>query len=281
MIRIGPSGNSDRFYELGYKHTFEAAKWLKEIGLNAFEYSFGRGVKISEDTAKRIAAEMNKHDIALSVHAPYYTNLANPDDEMVKKTFSYVEQSIMAVKMMGGNRVVFHPASEGKAGREDAVKLTKERLIRLTDRLYEYGYQDVKFCPETMGKLRQIGTVEEIIDFCKIDKIYTPCIDFGHINARENGTLNTKQDFLDRLNFMIDELGFDRVTDMHVHFSKIQYTAKGEVRHLTFDDELYGPRFEPFIEAVKELGLTPYIICESAGTQAEDALKMKEYYKIV
>ena len=65
----------------------------------------------------------------------------------------------------------------------------------------------------------------------------------------------------------------------HVHFSKIQYSAKGEVRHLTFADTVYGPEFEPLAEALKELKLEPYIVSESAGTQAEDALEMKKIYQ--
>ena len=196
MIRIGPSGNSDRFYELGYKHTYEAAKWLKEIGLNAFEYSFGRGVKISEDTARKIAEEMNKHDIALSVHAPYYTNLANPDDEMVKKTFSYVADSIMAVKMMGGNRVVFHPASCGKDTREVAVSRAKANLIKMIEYIDNtLDFQDYIVCPETMGKTMQIGTAEEIIDFCTVSDKLIPCFDFGHINSYTQGGLRTEEDY--------------------------------------------------------------------------------------
>ena len=280
MIKFGPSGNGDSFFAQGLKHSEDSAVFVKKLNLDCFEYSFGRGVNLSREKAISIGNAFKNSDVELSVHAPYFINLANPDDEMAEKSFGYITASASAAKLMQANRVVFHPASEGKSGRIDAVNLTKERLIRLTDRLYEYGYQDIKFCPETMGKLRQIGTIEEIVEFCKIDKIYCPCVDFGHINARENGTLNTVQDYLDRLNYMIDNLGFDRVSEMHVHFSKIQYTAKGEVRHLTFEDEVYGPRFEPFIDAVKKLGLTPFIICESAGTQAEDALKMKEYYKI-
>ena len=72
--------------------------------------------------------------------------------------------------------------------------------------------------------------------------------------------------------------GKDKLEKLHVHFSKIEYTKKGEVRHLTFEDEVYGPDYKPFLEAVKERGLKPYIICESAGTQDIDAKAMKEYY---
>ena len=162
--------------------------------------------------------------------------------------------------------------------REEAVALTAERLKILRDYIYLNDMQDLLFCPETMGKLGQIGTLEEIVAFCKIDEIFLPAIDFGHINAREGGSLKTVSDYKSRLEYMVGELGYERVKHFHVHFSKIQYSVKGEVRHLTFEDETYGPEFEPLAVALKELKLEPYIVSESAGTQAEDALAMKRIY---
>ena len=132
-----------------------------------------------------------------------------------------------------------------------------------------------------MGKIAQIGSIEEIVRFCKIDKVYLPAVDFGHINAREQGSLKSVSDYKQRLEYMIAELGYERVRHFHVHFSKIQYSAKGEVRHLTFDDREYGPEFAPLAVALKELKLEPYIVSESAGTQAEDALEMKRIYESV
>ena len=129
-----------------------------------------------------------------------------------------------------------------------------------------------------MGKLAQIGTVEEITRFCKIDPVFTPCIDFGHINAREQGSLKTKDDYKTRLQYMIDELGYEKMKHFHMHFSKIMYSAKGEIKHLTFADEVYGPEFAPLAKALKELALEPYIVSESAGTQSEDALAMQLAY---
>ena len=129
-----------------------------------------------------------------------------------------------------------------------------------------------------MGKLAQIGTLDEVVRFCKIDPVYTPCVDFGHINAREQGSLRTVEDYKTRLQYMIDELGYERVKHFHVHFSKIMYSAKGEVKHLTFEDEVYGPEFAPLAIALKELALEPYIVSESAGKQAEEAEEMKKMY---
>ena len=279
MIKFGPSGNCESFYAEGYSHTEEAAAFVKKRGLDCFEYSFGRGVRMGEATGISIGEAFQKEGIEISAHAPYFINFANPDDEMAAKSYGYVLDSAKALKLMQGKRVVFHPAAQGKMTREEAVALTEERLKILRDYIYLNDMQDMMFCPETMGKLAQIGTVEEVTRFCKVDKIYTPCVDFGHINARERGSLFTVEDYKSRLEYMIAELGYERMKHFHVHFSKIMYSAKGEVKHLTFEDTVYGPEFEPLAKALKDLKLEPYIVSESAGTQAEDALYMKLAYE--
>ena len=278
MIKFGPSGNSESFYAAGYKHTEQSAKFVQERGLNCFEYSFGRGVRMSEEKAISIGEAFQEAGVEISVHAPYFINFANPDDEMAAKSYAYVLESAKMCKLMGGKRVVFHPAAQGKATREEAVALTEKRLEILREYLYLNDLQDMIICPETMGKLAQIGTLEEIVRFCKIDEIYTPCVDFGHINAREQGSLKTAEDYQSRLAYMIEHLGFDRVNKMHVHFSKIMYSAKGEVKHLTFADEIYGPEFYPLAVALKRLNLQPYIVSEGDGTQTEEAMAMREIY---
>lgn len=278
MIKFGPSGNCESFYAEGYTHTEQAAAFVKRRGLNCFEYSFGRGVRMSEEKALSIRAAFEKEGVEISVHAPYFINFANPDGEMAQKSYGYVLDSGKMAALMGGQRIVFHPAAQGKASREEAVALTEERLKVLRDLIYENQMQHLIFCPETMGKLAQIGTVEEIVRFCKIDPVYVPCVDFGHINAREQGSLKTVSDYKDRLQYMLDELGYERMKNFHVHFSKIMYSVKGEIKHLTFEDGVYGPEFEPLAVALKDLKLEPYIVSESAGTQAEDAKAMQDIY---
>ena len=233
---------------------------------------------MTEEKAASIGAAFEKENVEISAHAPYFINFANPDDEMAEKSYGYVLDTAKALQRMGGKRVVFHPAAQGKASREEAVALTEDRLKILRDYIYLNEMQDMIFCPETMGKLAQIGTIEEVVRFCKVDAIFTPCVDFGHVNARERGSLNTVADYKSRLEYMIAELGFERMRHFHVHFSKIMYGAKGEIKHLTFEDNEYGPEFMPLAVALKELGLEPFIVSESAGTQAEDALEMKKIY---
>ncbi len=278
MIKFGPSGNSDAFALAGNVHTEQSAQWVKNAGLDCFEYSFGRGVRITDEKARSIKSAFDAAGVEISVHAPYYVNFANPDDIMAEKSFGYVIDSAKKCREMGGRRVVFHPASQGKAERAQAVSLTRERLCILRDKIYENGLSDMLFCPETMGKIAQIGTVEEITDFCSIDDVFVPCVDFGHVNAREQGSLKTRRDYENLLGYMTERLGYGKMKEFHVHFSKIEYSAKGEVRHLTFADDKFGPEFPPLAAALKTLRLEPYIVSESAGTQDVDALAMKKIY---
>lgn len=281
MIKFGPSGNSQRFYAEGYKSTTQAPKWCAEQGLTAYEYSFGRGINISDDKCNEIALEAKKHGVQISVHAPYYINFANPSDEMAEKSYNYVLRSAEKARCFGGKRIIFHPSTVGKMTRADAVALTHKRLEILADLIVANNMDDMIFCPETMGKINQIGNVEEVVSFCKIAPFYIPTIDFGHINARTHGSLATFDDYEKLVLHVIEELGFERASKMHVHFSKIEYSTGGEVRHLTFADQVYGPDFEPLARVFKKYNMEPVIICESDGTQADDAVEMKRIYESV
>ena len=280
MIKFGPSGNSDAYHSYGYSGSSHSAEWVRSLGLNAFEYSFGRGVNLSEQKAIEIGESFKRAGVEISVHCPYFINFAGVDEQKVENSYDYVLSSLKAGKLMGAKRAVFHPASQGKLLREDAVRLTKERLSILSDKIVENGFDDMIICPETMGKSAQIGTVDEIVEFCKIAPFYYPCVDFGHVNSLWQGALKSPNDFLDIFNTIERGLSFEKLNAMHVHFSKIMYSGKGEIKHLTFEDTEYGPNPEDFILAVKQKGIEPYIVTESAGTQDIDAKYMQELYLI-
>lgn len=143
----------------------------------------------------------------------------------------------------------------------------------------EAGFTDMVLCPETMGKINQLGTLDEVLELCRVDARITPCIDFGHLNARTLGGLGTKAEMAAVLDRMAEVLQDDRARRFHAHFSMIEYTAGGEKCHRTFAaNGGFGPRYEPLMELFYEKGLAPVVICESAGSQAEDAAEMKRYY---
>ena len=281
MVKFGPAGNCKTFYDEGYKRTIEAPKWLKSKGLTAYEYSFGKGFTLPDDTAVLIGEEMKKEGVEISIHAPYYINFATPTDEMAEKSYNYVLESLRKLRLVGGTRLVVHPASQGKMTREEAVELCKKRLHILKDKIIESGYEDMYICLETMGKSAQIGTYEEILDFCTIYDHFIPTFDFGHINALTQGTLKGYDDYRKILDRSIEVIGFDRTNIAHIHFSKIEYAAKGEVKHLTLEDDIYGPEFEPLARAIKDLNLNPVVICESKEYQGRDAEILKDIYQSI
>ncbi len=279
MIYFGPSGNSESFYNEGHHTTLEAPKWLKEKGLNAFEYSFGRGINLSLDAAEKLGEEMAKEGICPSVHAPYYINLANPDGEKRKASLNYILESAIRAHHLRADRVVVHIGSPMKMPRQEALSNCREGILAALLMLEEHRLSHIHLCPETMGKKGQIGNLEETLDFCRMDERLIPCLDFAHIHALDQGRLGSTADFEKVLNTAESILGLDRMRNMHVHFSTIEYTAAGEKRHRTFADREYGPRFHHLAPLLKERGYQPHILCECRGTMAEDALEMKKIWE--
>lgn len=273
---FGPGGNSESFYQTGKKYTTDAPAWIKEIGLDAYEYEAGNGLSASLESLKAIGAQALEHDIKLSYHAPYFISLSGIVEEKRLNSIKYISQSLEAANALGAKIIVVHTGSAAKITRREAMNLAADTLIKTLSSVETYG---VKIGLETMGKLNQLGTLDEVIELCKIDSSLVPVVDFGHINAREMGNaFKTADDYLRVFDKIENNLGCDIAKKLHCHFSKIEWTSSGEKKHLTFANNEYGPEFEPLIDVIYSNNLTPTIICESAGTQADDALLMKKYY---
>ncbi len=275
---FGPAGRDDSLNALGYKTTLDIPRCMQEKGLDAFEYQCGRGVNVKTEVANELGALAKEKNIRLSLHAPYYISLSSVEEEKRDKSIDYIMQSAKAADAMGASRIIVHSGSCSKISREYALELAKDTLTRARKTLDDSGLSHIFICPETMGKINQLGTLSEVMELCKIDDRMIPCIDFGHLNARDLGIIKGEQEYAAILDEIENNLGADRVKIFHSHFSKIEYTAGGEKQHLTFDDVQFGPDYEPLINQIVKRGLAPTFICESAGTQSDDALKMKEYY---
>jgi len=276
MVKFGPSGFCDDFMEK-YSSTEEMPKWLIENNLTAYELSFTNGIRLSDDTAQKFGTLFKNVGIEVSVHAPYFINFANPDEIAIEKSNGYIIQSLNKMKLLGAKKLVFHPGSLMKMDRETAFKNVYNNLKNLIKILDELGYDDFLLCPETMGKHGQVGTVDEIAKLCAIDNRIIPTLDFGHINSFNGGTLIAEEDFADVFKILEKNIG-ERFKDVHIHFSKIEYGKKGEIRHLTFEDNIYGPEFEPLAKVLKKLNINANVICESRGAQTRDAVVMKNIY---
>ncbi|MBP1573805.1 MAG: TIM barrel protein [Oscillospiraceae bacterium] len=277
--KFGPAGNSDSF-SVKYKSTLDAPKYVKEMGLDHYEYQCGRGVRVADAHAQAFMKNAAECGITTSLHAPYFISLSSLEEEKRDNSINYILQSCDAAKRLGAQRIIIHSGSCSKISREDALELAKDTLIRARQQAVEQGFESIVFCPETMGKVNQLGNLFEVLELCRLDDTFIPCIDFGHLNAREFGYIKGKAEYEKMLCEVEDKIGSDRLKVFHSHFSKIMFTVPGgEKKHLTFENnEGYGPDFEPLMEIVAKKGLSPTFVCESAGTQAEDALTMKNYY---
>ena len=173
--------------------------------------------------------------------------------------------------------IVYHKTMSQQELVED-MGIDKAAVTRIVAALEQEGLSQVRLCVETMGKINVLGDAGEVIRICQADERLLPCIDFGHLNARTQGGLSTREQLSALLDALRNGLGAERAVHFHAHFSHIEYGRGGEIRHLTFADDQYGPDFAPLAALLAERGLAPRIICESAGTQSEDACTMKALF---
>ena len=273
---FGPAGNADSF---PYKSSVDAPKWIAAQGLDVYEYQCGKGVNVREETAQKLGAAAREAGIALSLHAPYFINLANPNPESLQKTIGYIVSACEAAEWMGARRVVIHSGALMKRTRREAMEIAIPSLKAVITACDEAGYGHIALCPETMGKINQLGDLDEVLELCTLDERLIPTVDFGHLYARTLGELEGHEACVKMLDRIQEVLGEDRARTFHSHFSKIQFTPNGgEKMHLTFQQEDFGPDPAPLMAEVARRNWSPTFICESAGTQAEDALTMKRMY---
>ena len=276
--KFGPAGNAESF---PYKSSVDAPKWLKEIGLDCYEYQCGKGVNVGEATARKIGLAAVERGIALSLHAPYFINLANPDPDSLQKTIGYITSACLAADWMGAGRVIIHSGALMKRTRREAQEIALHSIKEVVRACDDAGFAHITLCPETMGKINQLGDLDEVLELCTTDERLIPCVDFGHLYARSLGADDGAEVYCRMLDRMKAVLGEERASRFHSHFSHIEFTPNGgEKCHRTFDDDGgYGPDWTPLAVEVARRGWSPTFICESAGTQAEDALTMKRIYE--
>ena len=276
--KFGPAGNCGSFSQT-HKSSLDAPAWIAEFGLDCYEYQCGKGVRVGEDTARKLGENARAAGITLSLHAPYFINLANP--ERILQNNGYVLVSCALAEWMGAGRVVVHTGALMGRSRREALDIAKQGLRALLTVVDNAGLGHIALCPETMGKINQLGDLDEVLELCTLDARLVPCIDFGHLYARSLGADDGQEAFCRMLDRVEEVLGRERASVFHSHFSHIEFTPKGgEKCHRTFEEDGgYGPDWTPLAREVARRGWSPTFICESAGTQAEDALVMKQIYQ--
>ncbi len=277
--RFGPAGVPPAFRMMKARLD-DVPILLHEEGLDAFEYEavfWGANPQIKREEAQKLGASAKKSDVVLSMHGSYFINLCG-DKPVVDASTKRLIGCATAASWMGAYVLVFHPGSYGHFGRRRALKACNENMNNVVESLRDMGISSVKIGPETSGKISQFGSLDEILTVCsEVDQTQL-VIDWSHVHARDRGRLRAVADFREVVQAVESKLGTERVRNMHCHFTKIEFTFRGERRHHALDEPGYGPDFAGLAQIIKEFKLRPVMISESPLLDM-DALKMREILK--
>jgi len=263
MFYLGPAGNP-----LGSKDPFHGLEILKEEKLNAMEVQYTFGIKTKIGTAEEIGKIAKRNGIRLSAHAPYYINLNAREKAKLKKSKDWILRSGEMANALGADLIVFHPGfyhsmEKGKVTRiiarnaEDCVKAIEKEGWKVTLGL------------ELTGKGSAWGTIEELVEVCGQIDGTIPVVDFAHHHARNRGCLKSAEDF-EQLLDRYERLG---KKFLHAHVSCIDYTEKGERKHLPLKAK--DPDYSLLFPILKKKKYDIVMISESPLLDL-DSLRMKK-----
>ena len=274
--RFGPAGIPDRFKTL-IETVSDVPMLLHAEGLDAFEYPavrWGQTPQIKKENAELLGIRAKENDVILSIHGSYYLNLFGKK-EIVEASKRRIIACAQAAHWMNAYVLVFHSGFYGKLEKRFALKKCIRELENIVELMESYGIKDVLVGPETMGKASQFGSLEEIITICETIKQTKLVIDWGHLHARGKGTFKEKSDFRDIFNKIEYRLGTKALRNMHCHFSKVEFSEKGEKRHHILGNSNFGPDFRLLSELISEYEMHPVIICETPLLDY-DAIEMRD-----
>ena len=274
--RFGPAGVPPLFRLFGASLA-DVPVLLREEGLDAFEYEavrWGKRPQLKKEEAVRLSLRAVENDVWLSLHASYFINLAG-SPPIIEASKQRLLACVTAASWMKAHVVVFHPGFYGKKLPRESLKTCVEALKDVVGAMRSLGIVDVKLGPETMGRRNQVGSLEEVLELCEKVEQTQPVIDWSHLHARGRGRLRTVEDFKAVVEQVESRLGTEAAKNMHCHFTKIEFTDKGERRHRTLDEARYGPDFCLLAETILSLDLKPVIISESPILDL-DAARMRD-----
>jgi deoxyribonuclease-4 len=223
------------------------------------------GARMKEEDAIELGKRAKKHDIFLSVHGPYYVVLTSDKQKVIRNSINEMIRTMRLSNLMQAERIVLHPGF----GRDI------NRFIKNIRTIEKDKPESIRILPETMGRLSQLGSLSEVLEICEQTECI-PCIDFGHLHARTQGSLKEKEDFRKILVEIEKRLGKKALKTLHCHFYQIEFTEKGEKRHKPANEKNAYPKFEPLAGLIREFNMFPVLISESMNSQDIGALQMKK-----
>jgi deoxyribonuclease-4 len=253
--------------------TVKGIERVAALGLDCLEIEAVRGVKLGDDTARLIKERAERYGIKLSLHAPYYINLLSPEEGKRLASQKYLLSAVRTAQLCGARSVVFHAGYYKQLSAEESYHQVKKAVAEILSVL-KSERNTVRLRIETMGRLKQFGTLEEVLFLCRELEGLAPCLDFSHIHARE-GRFNSFPEFDRILRKLGRKLGPGALKDVHFHVAGVDYGRIGEIKHLDLRDSNF--RYDEWIEALKENAVAGLVICESPNLE-KDALLLKKLY---
>jgi deoxyribonuclease-4 len=274
--RFGPAGVPSTFRQMKAALA-DVPRLLREEGLDAFEYQavrWGMKPQMKKEDAGKLCLEAKENDVWLSLHGSYFINFCG-SRETIEDSKNRLIACTTAADWMKAHIVVFHPGFYGKRPPKDVFKGCLESLKEVVEVMKTLGIRDVKLGPETMGKPSQFGSLDEVLNLCEEVEQTQPVIDWAHLHARDKGRFKTIEDFHEVVEEIEKRLGPETVKEMHCHFTKVEFTDKGEKCHHIMDEADYGPDFAMLAKVIADFKLKPVIISESPVLDV-DAIKMRD-----
>lgn len=258
----------------GYECAFEI---LKNMGLDGLEVEFVHGVRMSEQTRAYLKQISQEQGFILTSHGPFYINLNSKEEEKVEASVQRIIETAQAAHDFGGYSITYHAAFYMGGDKETVYKQVKTQTAKIIDSLQKEKI-DVWVRPETTGKATQWGDYEEIIRLSKEFEQVLPCVDFSHVHARTGGEYNTYDEFCLILDRIAKELGQRAIDNFHAHLAGIDYTAKGEKRHLILQES--DMNYKDLLKALKSFGVKGALVCESPNIETDTKILRDYYYSI-
>ncbi len=275
MLRFATAGLPHCLTKGDYRHAMPLLR--NELGLDAIEVEFVHGARMKPEVAQEVGELARKHDIAITIHGPYYINLNAVEPEKRESSRNHILSSARIGKLMGARSVTFHPAFYLKMDPEVVYATVRDEMAFLQRTLQEEG-NPVRLSPELTGKPTQWGSIEELVRLGKDLPGIIPCIDFAHHHARSGGRRNSYQEFAAVLQALVDGLGPQVLSDMHMHVSGIAYTPKGESKHLVFAEA--DLKYQELLQALLDFNVQGVMVCESPSIEDDTMFLKSEYLRL-
>ncbi len=230
-----------------------AIEYSRLLGLDHLELAWVQSVSVGEKTCAEIKAAAEKYGVTLSVHAPYFINLNSQTADLMAKSDARLLKAARMGYLAGARDIVFHPGSYHGQPPEQVYERVKNKLLELTGILRAEGVE-VILRVETMGKTAVFGTLDETLQLARDVPGVLPCIDWAHLHARRgDGSFNGYDEFAAALEQVRAALGEAGLKSLHSHLSGIEYTAKGERKHIPLNQA--DLRYRELLQAFADFGV--------------------------